>query len=354
MRRPISMYSPNEGPVFQDVHRSNSYRVLKSQGGPSIGGQIAPRYLDHASSLDANIYGGSIATAPRMGSPQEPACAYLSMEMQIVKANSGFSETLGMQSVLSRKFQDLASPNDRDKITRLQRSFEDERREREPNYLPPIYLAKFEEDRVIQSVSFNPEEIGQLRTDRQEMITFQAADGQQRTFQVRLGLAKKESTYFIVIILHIPATQQNFQPIASPYSRDSYSRDSQYGYQTPQQGYAQNPAMSSFTAHPGFGDPRAEMSPFRTPGPLGSSIPQSAPVQQYAQTVTRPEYTQPQAPYQTPRSETQSLARSQQDLQLPPIRGQGPSADPIQRRDDRTGRVDIDGLIEKPDPYRRR
>ena len=349
------MYSPSEGPVFQDVQRSNSYRVLKTQGGPSMGGQIPPRYLDHASSADANMYGGPIAPAPRMGPPQEPACAYLSMEMQIVKANSGFSETLGMQSVLSRRFQDIASPNDRDKITQLQWSFEDERREREPNYLPPIYLAKFEEDRVIQSVGFSPEEIGQLRTDRQEMITFQASDGQQRTFQVRLGLAKKESTYFIVIMLHIPATQQNFQPIASsPYSRESYSRDSQYGYQTPQQGYAQNPGVSPFTAHPGFGDARAEMSAFRTPGPLGSSIPQSAPVQQYAQTPTRPEYTQPQAPYQTPRSEIQPLARSQQDLQLPPIRGQGPSADPNQRRDNRSGRVDIDGLIEKPDPYRRR
>ena len=57
------------------------------------------------------------------------------------------------------------SANDRDKVLRLQRTFEDKRREREPNYLLPIYLAKFEEDIVIQSVGFGPKEIGQVRTD---------------------------------------------------------------------------------------------------------------------------------------------------------------------------------------------
>lgn len=356
MRRPISLYSPSEGPSsFTDAQRSNSYRILKSHTGPVMSGQMAPRYLDHASSADANIYGGSMTPTSRMAPTQEPPCAYLNMEMQIAKSTSSFGETIGMQSILSRKFQEIVSPTDREKVVRLQRGFEEERREREPNYLPPIYLVKFEEDRVIQSIGFSPDELSQARTDRQEMFTFQAADGQQRTFQVRFGLAKKESTYFIVVFLNVPATPQAFQqPSSSPYSRESYSRDSQYGFQTSQQGYAQNSSMSPFAPAPSFGDPRSDMTAFRTPGPLGTNIPQSALGPQFIQTPARPEFPQGQIPYQTPRSELQPIAQRQQDLQLPPIRdqGQGPSVDSARRRDDRSGRVDIGGLLEKPDPRR--
>jgi hypothetical protein len=286
----------------------------------------------------------------------EPACAYLSMEMQIAKATSSFSETIGLQSVFSRKLQDIVSPADREKVARLQRTFEEERREREPNYLPPIYLAKFEEDRFIQSVGFSPEEMSQVRTDRQEMLTFQAPDGQQRTFQLRLGMAKKESTYFIVAVLHVPATPQTFQHASSsPYSRETHSRDSQYGYQTAQHGFGQNPNMSSpFASQPGFGDPRGDMAAFRTPGPLGQSIPPAGMVSHYAPLQARPEYGQGQIPYQTPRSEMQPQAQRQDHLQLPPIRDAGPVMDPTRRRDDRSGRVDIGGLLEKPDPVRRK
>jgi hypothetical protein len=77
---------------------------------------------------------------PRLFAPQEPICAYLNMEMQVTKVSSGFSETIGVQSVLSRKLQDIVSLTDRDKVSRLQELLEEEKREREPNYLPPIYL----------------------------------------------------------------------------------------------------------------------------------------------------------------------------------------------------------------------
>jgi hypothetical protein len=48
----------------------------------------------------------------------------------------------------------------------------------------------------------------------------------------------------------------------------------------------------------------------------------------------------------------QAPQQRQHDLQLPPIRDQGPSVDPMRRRDDRSGRVDIGGLLEKPNPGR--
>jgi len=276
------------------------------------------------------------------------------MEMQIAKTTQNFSETIGLQPVVSRKLQEIVSANDRDKVLRLQRSFEEERREREPNYLPPIYLAKFEEDRVIQSVGFGPEEIGQVRTDYQEIFTFPGSDGQQRAFNVRLGLAKREATYFIILMLQVPATPQQYQqPASSRFLRESYSRDSQYGYQQPPQQQAYGPNQGpSFAPNPGFGDPRGEMSAYRTPGPLGPNIPQSANMSSFGQSQqARPEYPQGQPSFQTPRSELpQATQQHQHDLQLPPIRDQGSSADPMRRRDDRSGRVDIGGLLEKPDP----
>ncbi|KAE8450378.1 hypothetical protein EG329_006452 [Mollisiaceae sp. DMI_Dod_QoI] len=361
MRRPLSSFQPSDhGGGFTDpLQRSNSYRVLKSQAG-TMGGPMAPRYLDHANPADANIYGASIGSMPptRMVASHEPACAYLNLEMQIVKATPSFGETIGIPSVFGRKLQDIVSPNDRDKVARLQRAFEDERREREPNILPPIYLAQYEDDRVFQSLGFSPEEIGQARSDHPEMFTFHAPDGQQRTFQIRIGLAKKESTYFIILLIHVPNAPQLYQqPVTSPYSRESWSRESQqYGFQTPQQSFPQNPGMPAFAQNPGFGDPRGDMTAYRTPGPLGANIPQSASMS-YAQAPPRPEYPQGQTPYQTPRSELpQAQPQRQHDLQLPPIRdqrGESSSVDPMRRRDDRSGRVDIGGLIEKPDPSRR-
>jgi hypothetical protein len=352
MRRPLSLYTSSETAIsttFGDsVHRSGSYRVLKSQGGPQIGSAMAPRYLEHASPADANLYGTTMPLTQRMTGQQEPICAYLTLDMQIAKATQGFGEAIGMQSVVARKFHDIVNANDRDKVFRLQRMFEDERREREPNYLPPIYL-KFEEDRVIQSVGFGLEEMDQFRPDRQEMFTFQGPDGQQRTFQVRFGLAKKESTYFIVLILNLPTRPQTFnQPSSSPYSRESYSRDSQYGYHTPQQIFAQ-PGVSPFIANPSFSDPRGEV--YRNPGPLGPNIPSATSMPPFSQQQARPDYSQGQIPYQTSRSELPPQPQSQrQDLQLPPIRdprGETSAMD-MRRRDNQAGRLDIGGLLEKP------
>ena len=158
----------------------------------------------------------SMPPTPRMLLPQDPTCAYLTMEMQFAKTSQNFSETIGFHSIQSRRLADLVPANDREKLVRLQREFEEERRGREPNYLPPIYLAKFEEEHAIQNVGFGPEDLGSLRVDRHEMLTFQAPDGQQRTFQARLGLAKRESTYFIVLLLVLPSTPQPFhQPSSS-------------------------------------------------------------------------------------------------------------------------------------------
>ena len=249
--------------------------------------------------------------------------------------------------MVSRKLQDIASASDRDKISRLQELLEEERREREPNHLPPIYL-KIEEDRLIQSVSFGPDDMAQFRMDHQERLSFQGPDGQQRAFQVRIGLAKRESTYFVVLLLDIPSTPQPYLPPSS------FSRDSQYGFMAQQAAQQVNPIPSPFLTNPSFGDTRGETAAYRTQGVLGSNIPPSMNISTFAQPQMRQDYYQSQNPYQIPRGEPpQSHSNApEHDLQLPPIRGsrhEGAPADLARRRDDRSNRVDIGGLLERRD-----
>ncbi|PQE26158.1 c6 zinc finger domain containing protein [Rutstroemia sp. NJR-2017a BBW] len=353
MRRPLTMFSAGDAPVstpFSELQRTNSgYRVLKSQGGGSMSHGMIP------APVNTNIYSDTMSMNPRM-TYNEPACAFLTMEMQIAKTTQAFSGVVGALSVLGRKLHDLVSAPDRDKIFRLQRGFEDERRGRDPSYLPPIF-SKEEEDRVISSLSFAPNEIGQLRTDRPEVFTFQNTDGQQRSFHVQLGLAKKDSIYFILLVVHIPTTPQAYQQSSSsPYSRDSVSHESAYGYQTPGQVYAsQTPGTSPFMSNPTFGDVRGDMMGYRPQGQLVQNV------AGYSQAQPRQEYAQNQMaqPMMMDNPSMQSRPQSAQrssDLQLPPIRGQRSDvqADAARQRDDRSGRVDIGGLLENPDASRRR
>ena len=358
MRRPLSMYSTTEGaaPLQTTLQRSHSnpYRVLKSQPGMSGSTPLrTSQYLDHAATADANIY------PPRGIPPQEQVCAYLTMDMQIAKASRGFGDMIGVQSVMTRKLHDIVGGGDRDKIFRLQHSFDNERREREPNYLPPIvprFDGEFGVDRAIGSVGFGADELRNINFDRNENITFPGTDGQLRSFRVSFGLAKKDSTFFIGMLINVPTTPQVYQQSPTAYS--PYARDTQYGFQG-QPIYQQTTSPSYFQGSP-FNDPRADVA-FRTPGPLGQNLPQSSTnVSTFAQHFPRPDYAPSQSAgaYQVPRSElpqapVQTSQSHQHDLQLAPIRDHGtPSIDPARARDDR-GRLDIGGLIDKPDSSRR-
>ncbi|KAH6676592.1 hypothetical protein B0J14DRAFT_476513 [Halenospora varia] len=356
MRRPLSLYAPGEGTMSagysEGLQRSGSYRILKST--PSY--PIAPRNLEHASARDANIY-GMPGPGPRMIQTQEPLCAFLTMDMHVVKATTTFSETIATPMIIGRKLLDIVSGSDREKVARLQRILEEERRQRDPTYLPPIY-ARMDEQTHIQSVPFALDEMGMGRSDHQEMFIFSGAEGQHRAIPARLTLAKKESTYFIVMFLALPQTPQTpqafQQPSLSPYTRESYSRESQsqYGFQPGPQPYVQSQGPP-FVANPGYANSRPESMSYRAPAPPGQNAPFPASMPPFAATPARSEYHPHQNPFETtPRSELgQSQPQRQHDLQLPPIRdqrGEQSSMGSAPRRDDRSSRVDIGGLLEKP------
>lgn len=353
MRRP-TIYSPGEpvGVQSDAGHRPGSYRVIKSQSG----NQMVPRYLTHASSTDANIYSsGQPPPAPLVMNSTEQPCAYLSMDMQLSKVSRAFCDAIGTPSVTGRKLLDTVAVNDRDKVYRLQRQLDEERQDREPNYLPPIY-GRSEEDRIIQSLGFGQEYLAQFRMNRQDVLTFQAPDGQQRPYPVRLSLEKRESIYFVVLVITgPPTTLLGMTPVSPP----SYSREPGHIFHNPPQPFAPS-SMPPYGQFPHFNEPRHgpqvahHQQPLRSDaGSSSAAAPNTPP---YAQVAVRPEYVPSQYSHQPPRSDVaQNLGQRQSEYRLPPIQNtSGMASTGAQRIDDRGGRVDIGGLLENSEPQRRR
>jgi hypothetical protein len=365
IRRPISLYTPPSAPPipFEDpLRRSQSNRVLKSH--PSE--PIAPRFIERGSMVDANIFPAPLAIATQAPEP----VAFLTIgELEVVKASSTFIDAtmsntqsvLGYRSqpIVGRKLVDMITPPERDRVVALCKALQNEQMTKEPNYLPPIY-GRDEEERVIKSQPFSAESVSRYQLDRQDFFTFVAADGQPRPHSVRVGLAKDDSIYFVVLLL--TSLGRSF-PHPSPSPRP---RDVSYSYQVPaftqltpvsasfdpgRSRLTDPPRDSSFT--PRQSDPPAQqlvstLSPGVSPGVPSYSASASA----------RSEHPGGLA-HQIPRSElTLTRPAQQAEYQLPPIRSQqqqhGQPGEASWQRDDRTGRVDIGGLIEKPGASPRR
>lgn len=359
MNRPIPRYAPGESPIYQsDTHaRSGVHKVLKSQAAPAL----LARNLEYASSLDANIFAAAApTTVPRGGGSQEAPHAYLNMELQISIASRSFCDLLGVPSLGGRKLLDIVAATDRDKVYRLQRLFEDERQEREPNYLPPIY-GRAEEDRVIQSIGSSHDDGVPWRTERQEVLTFQDPSGQQRSYHLRLWLAKKESTYYVTLLLVIAAQQAPMQEMYQMSSSPYPPRETGFSYRPPQSTFAPQMPMSAYPQYPTqYGEPRIpdRQMMFPQPPPLPSNATSgpgiTATVPSYAQPFTRVEYSQAptQTSHQPPRSEvSQGQSQRQSEYRLPPIQSQPGAPSTTTRGDDRGGRVDIGGLLENTDSH---
>ncbi|CAI0643097.1 unnamed protein product [Colletotrichum noveboracense] len=356
-RRPLSLYSSG-GPIsgYDDpIRRSQSYRVLKSQ--PSE--PLAPRYLERASPSDANLYAPPLSAAP--GAP-EPV-VYLTMELDIARVSQTFSDAVGMVSVRGRKLFDIVVPSEREKVQSHQRQMQDERARKDPVYLPPIF-GQHEQERVFESLRFEADELSRFQLDRQDFFVFASSDGQPRSFSVRMGLAKRESIYFVVLLLN--AAPRFPYPSPSPHARDiPYSYQQQAPPPPPQsQTYAQHtPISATFEpSRPRFGE--STLAPRPSPGQpphmaSGLSPGVSPGMPSYAASPSRPDYAVGPSSYQIPRSELPPTTRPPQpSFQLPPIRAgphQPPQPEPSWQRDERSsGRVDIGGLLEQPDPHQRR
>lgn len=337
MRRPVPLYSTSE-PTPHDsttFDRFGSNRVLKSQGGPPAG----HRFMEHASPASTNAYPNHHPQPPRPTTDQEVPCAYLTMGMEISRASQAFCAAIGLPSVTARNLFDLVAAADRDKLHRLRRSLEEEQQRNEPNYLPPIY-GKAEEERVIRSIGMTSYDLAQFRVDRSEILVFQRTDGQQRVVQIRFGLAKRNSTYFVVLII-VPGDPP-------PRSREQAYNN----YQALPQTTNQPPALSTYNSHPSqqYSEPRTfdQAIAYRLPNSVdaNSAIPGTS----YALSFPRQPYSTPDYGNEFASSQiTQRQPPGQSELQLPPIRTQASSLHSgMNRSDDRSGRLDIGVLLEQP------
>jgi hypothetical protein len=357
---------------YEDTLRRNqSYRVLKSQ--PSE--PSAPRYLERASVADANVYAAPLSIATRTPEP----VAFLTTDFEIARVSPSFADAVGSQNLKGRRLVEVLASSERDKTHGHQRQMQDEQTRKEPNYLPPIY-AKQVEDRVIQVQGFSTDDISRFQLDLTDVLTFAAADGAPRTFRIRMGLVKQESIYFIVLQL-ILAPRFPY-PSPSPHGRDI-----PYQYHQPTQHAPQQQAFTQHTPVSATFDPaRTRFDPGMAPRQGGAPPSQvsglspgiSPGIPSYAPSPSRPDYPLGPSTYQVPRSELQQPPRHgrqqlqqqpppppppqqqppQPSYQLPPIRAQPQqttaNTETSWGRDERPNRVDIGGLIDKPEQQQRR
>lgn len=373
LRRPLSLYAPQGsiGSGFDDsLRRTQSYRVLKSQ--PTE--PLAPRFLERGSASGANVYPAPLAIST---TPPEPV-AFLTMDLEVVKASTTFWEAVGRPVIQSPRITEMLALGDKEKMVALQRQMQDEQARREPNYLPPMY-AKQEEENVLRSLGFSREEMASYSLGLLENLRFNDQTGQLRNLSVRLGLAKRGSIYFIVVVVDTNAPFRGFQPpTPSPQGRDP--RDLAYSYPAAQMPYPQPTPVSATFDH-GRGRSASDV-PYlpRQPATPGQMMPGLSPrlPSSYAASPSRPDYPVGHPAYQIPRSELSAAPRTSQapGYQLPPIRQPAQFQTPAQTqaqpqqpqyhhqqqpggpseqgwpRDDRQ-RVHIEGLIDRPDPAHR-
>ncbi|KAI0132485.1 hypothetical protein BJ170DRAFT_249785 [Xylariales sp. AK1849] len=350
IRRPVSPYAPSSAaaiPFDDPLRRSQSYRVIKSQPSETS----APRYLQHGSVSDANIFPPPLLIPSR---PLEPV-AFLTVDFEITRVSNTFVDAIGAgmaQSIQGRQLAEVIIPGERERVAALQRSLQEEQGRKEPNYLPPIF-GRQEMERVIHTLPLDPEFVSRFALDRQDFFTFVTAEGQPRSYPIRLGLAKEDSIYFVVVLL-------NIQPRPFPHPPPSpHTRDLPYSYQP--QPFAQlTPVSASLESNrPRYADPRDSRKGGMTPRPpptpgqvmAGPSPGVSPNVPSYSASASgRVDYPTGSS-YQVPRSELPAARPPLQPVfQLPPIRSQG---HPVSSLDPRASRVGIEGLIDRPDPARR-
>ncbi|KAI0395835.1 hypothetical protein F5Y17DRAFT_167658 [Xylariaceae sp. FL0594] len=370
LRRPLSSYNPaNAPPVsFDDpLRRSQSYRVLKSHPSEPAG----PRFIERGTASDANVFSAPLSLTPQA---TEPLAFLMIGDLKIVKASNTFVDAItsntqavprgyGSQAVVGRKLIDMITPPERDRVAALCKALQTERLTKEPNSLPPIY-GRDEEERVILSQPLGPGSLSRYQLDRQDFFTFVTADGQPRPHAVRVGLAKDDSIYFVVLLL--ASSGRHPYPPSFPPPR---SRDTTYPYQH-QQPFAQlmPPSVPFDPARPRLVEPAPRESsnlPSRRPETptqhgvqaLGPGMRPNVPA--YAASALARSQHPGGLAHQPPRSELHPPSGTSQQTvyQLPPIRTQQPPGPPTEatwQRDSRATRVDIGGLLEKPETPPRR
>ncbi|PHH70926.1 hypothetical protein CDD80_5657 [Ophiocordyceps camponoti-rufipedis] len=340
LRRPLNAFAQGGAPGPDERHASSYGPPLDA---PSV--TLPSRPFDRAAAAgpEPAVYGSSSSASMPPGYP-EPV-AYLTMGMEFAKASPTFIDAVGGLTVTGRKLSDVIAGSEVERTRAMQNRLVAEQKRREPNYLPPILGLG---GPAFQGVGFTVDDVARFPLTIQEQLTFVGPDGYQRPYPLRVGLGKEGSFYFVVmLLLGVPAR----------YPHPRLSTVSSYpGMPGPYEGAGPGP--------PAFDPVRHRLS--EGAGPPTALRPSTLSAQNPSSRTASPGVMAPASPYSgggggTPSTRTRysgpqpeplpsfAAGRSTQGrIQLPPIRSQSerqPSS--AWQRDERTGRVDIGGLLDK-------
>jgi hypothetical protein len=185
------------------------------------------------------------------------ACLTQDMIITNVTLNLNNKVFLDGTALVGQSLYNIVSSEDRDTISRLQRTLEEERRGREPSYLPPMEDPS-DTIKALTSVELGQPLLSRVAFNHNVLLTFcPKGKSDHKTFDVKFALGKENSRYFI--LLWVPAKE----PLEN-------SRESQFGYRYrhPPQVYA--PSRPPIYVPSPYTDPR-EMAAYGAPGALSQN-----------------------------------------------------------------------------------
>ncbi|PHH67768.1 hypothetical protein CDD82_1147 [Ophiocordyceps australis] len=359
LRRPLSAHpasSSSRARHYDDALQPQRQQTYPSLETPMVAAAMPPRHLEPSSELG----GYGMQSLHGAGGYSEPA-AYLTMSMEFAKASSTFLSAVGISSLTGRRLGDILPSSEREKMAVMQRRLAAEQKEREPNYLPPI-LGLGGPD--FQAMGFSSDELSRFSLDIEQHVTFVGSDRCLRPLGARLGLGKQGSFYFVVMLLTVPVR----------YASSALQTQTPRTTSTPFLHGGSSPGMvlaSRSSGTPIFDPVRNRLGQDTSQAAvpclglsshsyMASPTGQNArPLSPYdASSVANRGRIAGRGPHLVPESGLAervftAAGPGQETLQLPPIRApqeQGSrSREQSWPRAQRSGRVDICGLIEKAD-----
>lgn len=346
-RRPLSIYPSSSAgpPLFDDPYQRNpSFRPSEISSSTT---SFSTRHAERASSSDSNSYNTPLSATP--GSLE--AVAYLTMGLEFVKGSMAFWDAVGLPNMAGRHLEDVVLPAELEKVSQIQAHFNGEQKRREPNYLPPILGHG---SQSIQGLGFTVEDFGRFPLNFHDHLAFVGANGYARPMTFRAGLAKEGSFYFIILLLVMPPRPPQVSPTPNAPSPQTGLH---YKQHSPEAMFAQRTPFDPIRNRPSESPRPTNLAPEQSnhPGrPLSFIEHGTSQIgRPYEAAMERPVYGA--RPYQISQHEStgqQHAAGPQQGFQLPPIRSQSDRTPPSAaawNRGERSSRVDIGGLIDKPD-----
>ncbi|OAQ57488.1 hypothetical protein VFPPC_11984 [Pochonia chlamydosporia 170] len=128
--------------------------------------------------------------------------AYLTMNMEVLKASSAFSQRVGARAMEGRKLTDFILETEANKSNAIREYFANELRRRKPSYLPAGFSANIQDK---QDTRLSLDNFGQLVQYFEESLTFVGLYGCHRVLGLHAVLATAGSYYFIIVSLALPS-----------------------------------------------------------------------------------------------------------------------------------------------------